>query len=114
MVEQFEKKPWVSFCMSTYKRPEFLQKQIKSLLQQTFTDFEIIISDNDFEADIKEFKNVFNDKRIQYHVNPTNLGMVKSFNKSLSLAKGEYVVMITDDDPVYPDMLQSLYELSNK
>jgi len=43
-------KPWVSFCMSTYKRPEFLRKQIEGILQQTFTDFEIVISDNDPEG----------------------------------------------------------------
>ena len=38
--------------------------------------------------------------------------MVKSFNRSLARATSEYVVMITDDDPVYPDMLQTLYDLS--
>jgi hypothetical protein len=40
--------------------------------------------------------------------------MVKSFNNSLSIANGEYVVMITDDDPVYKDMLETLIGLSQK
>ncbi len=104
-------KPWVSFCMSTYKRPDFLRTQIGSLLQQTFNDFEIVISDNDPEGSGREAISQFNDKRIDYQVNPENLGMVKSFNKSLSRARGEFVVMITDDDPVYHDMLETLHKL---
>ena len=104
--------PWVSICMSTYKRPEFLEKQIKSLLQQTFLNFEIIISDNDSDASGKKAVDLFDDERIIYHVNEKNLGMVKSFNHSLSKARGEFVVMITDDDPVYTDMLETLHKLT--
>ena len=89
------KGPWVSFCMSTYKRPLFLAAQIKSLLQQTFTDFEIIISDNDPDAGAKAVAESFNDKRVFYYHNSQNLGMVKSFNSSLAKSAGEFVVMVT-------------------
>lgn len=111
---QKAEKPWVSFCMSTYKRAGFLEKQINCLLQQTYKNFEVIISDNDPEGSAKAVIELFNDNRINYEINKVNLGMVKSFNHSLSKARGEYVVMITDDDPVYPDMLQTLYDLSIK
>ena len=40
--------------------------------------------------------------------------MIKSFNRAIELSSGEYIVMITDDDPVYPDMLQTLFTLQNK
>lgn len=104
--------PWVSFCMSTYKRPEFLKNQISSLLQQTFSDFEIIISDNDPEKSGKNIVELFQDTRISYYHNEENLGMIKSFNRSLAKSKGEFVVMITDDDPTYPDMLETLHNLT--
>ncbi len=104
--------PWVSFCMSTYKRPEFLEKQIECLLNQTFTNFEIVISDNDPEGSGKIAVEKFTDSRVKYTINAENLGMVKSFNASLKRSLGSYIVMITDDDPVYPDMLQTLYNLS--
>src|SRR2546422_6918663 len=42
----------------------------------------------------------------------TTLFRSKSFNKSLERSSGEFIVMITDDDPVYPEMLQTLYDLS--
>ena len=106
--------PWVSFCMSTYKRPLFLKQQLESLLKQNFTYFEIVISDNDVEGSGKTIAESFGDSRINYQTNSENLGMVKSFNHSLAKAKGEFVVMITDDDPVYSDMLQTLYDLSRK
>lgn len=106
--------PWVSFCMSTYKRPEFLKDQISRLLKQTFTNFEIIISDNDPEASALPIIEEFNDPRIIYQCNGENLGMVKSFNRSVYSARGEFITMITDDDPVYPHMLETLYNLEIK
>src|ERR1035437_7687337 len=109
-----DENPWLSFCMSTYKRPQFLHSQITSLLQQNFQNFEIVISDNDPETSGKTVAESFNDPRIQYQGNDENLGMIKSFNKSLRRSKGEYIVMITDDDPVYPDMASTLFHLTEK
>lgn len=104
--------PWVTFCMTTYKRPGYLKEQIATILKQTFSDFAVIISDNDPEGSGKDVVALFNDSRLHYSTNEVNLGMIKSFNRSLATAKSEYVVMITDDDPVYPHMLQSLYDLT--
>src|SRR5882724_9793787 len=89
--------PWVTFCMTTYKRPAYLKKQIAAILRQTFSDFAVIISDNDPEASAEGIVKSFDDDRIQYHLNEVNLGMIKSFNRSLAKAKSEYIVMITDD-----------------
>lgn len=104
-------KAWVSFCMSTYMRPHLLEKTLSSILSQTFKDFEIVISDNDPAASARPVVEKFNDPRIKYYNNGTNLGMIKSFNKSIERAGTEYIVMITDDDPVYPEMLQTLFDL---
>lgn len=106
--------PLVSFCMSTYKRPEILKNQLKKLLQQEYENFEIVISDNDTEGSGKIAVDAINDSRIKYHINEINLGMVKSFNKSIERSSGDYIVMITDDDPAYPHMLNDLVDLSIK
>ncbi len=108
-----EKKPWVSFCMSTYKRPVFLKQTLNSILRQTFTDFEIIVSDNDPENSADAVVKEIGDPRIKYFSNGVNLGMIGSFNKSIERSSADYIIMITDDDPVYPFMLQTLYGLSN-
>lgn len=107
-------KPWVSFCMSTYKRPELLHAQLTSLLQQNYKNFEVVISDNDPAASGKNVAESFNDSRIRYQCNIENLGMIKSFNKSLEKASGEFIVMMADDDPVYFDMLSTLFQLTEK
>ena len=107
-------KPWASFCMSTYNRPTFLKTQIEVLLKQSFKNFEIVIADNDPNASGKAVADLFNDERVKYECNVENLGMVKSFNRSIDRAEGEFVVMITDDDPVHTNMLEFFYNLSQQ
>jgi GT2 family glycosyltransferase len=100
--------------MSTYCRTDFLEQALSVIRIQTFTDFEVVISDNDPEASAAAVVQRFNDPRFRYFHNGTNLGMVASFNKSIERSRGRYIVMITDDDPVYGDMLQTLYDLHLK
>ncbi|MBK7433803.1 MAG: glycosyltransferase [Chitinophagaceae bacterium] len=102
-----DKKPWVSFCMSTFRRPVFLKNTLQTILRQTFTDFEIVVSDNDPDGSAEPVVREINDPRIRYFHNVDNLGMIKSFNKSIERSSAGFIVMITDDDPVYPDLLET-------
>lgn len=102
---------WVSFCISTYKRPKFLEQQLRCLLEQTFNNFEIVISDNDPDASGKKVIELFSDSRIKYYHNGINLGMISSFNKSIERANSEYIVMVTDDDPIDKHFLTIAYNL---
>jgi glycosyltransferase involved in cell wall biosynthesis len=104
-------KPMFSFCISTFRRPGFLKEQLKLLLNQTFRDFEIVISDNDPVGSGREVCVAFNDPRIRYFSNGDNIGMIPSFNKSIERADGEFVVMVTDDDPIQPGFLNEIKRL---
>ena len=106
--------PFVSFCFTTYKRHNHLHSTLISIRNQTFDNYEVIVSDNDPDQSGKEVVEGFNDVRFKYYPNETNLGMKKSFNKSLERSTGEYIVMIADDDPVYPNMLSTLVNLKNQ
>jgi glycosyltransferase involved in cell wall biosynthesis len=106
--------PWASFCMTTRRRPDLLRQTLRSIQSQRFADFEVIVSDNDPEGSAKPVIEGLNDPRIRHNQNETDLGMNASFNRSLALARGEFVVMITDDDPVYPDHLEVLRDLAAK
>lgn len=108
------KNPTVSFCFTTYKRQAYLKKTLESIRLQSFQDFEVIISDNDPEKSGLDVVEQFKDVRFRYFANEQNLGMKKSFNKSLERSTGEFIVMIADDDPVYPDMLETLINLQNQ
>jgi glycosyltransferase involved in cell wall biosynthesis len=107
-----EEKPWVTFCMSTYKRPELLKATLETIAAQTFRNFKVVISDNDPAKSAEAVVSSMNDPRFTYFCNAENVGMIKSFNKSIERADTENIVMITDDDPVYPHMLQTLKDLS--
>ncbi len=109
-----QNKPFASFCFSTYKRPAYLRSTLESILLQRFGDFEVIVSDNDEEQSGREVVASFNDTRLKYFANETNLGMKKSFNRSLERSSGIYIVMIADDDPVYPEMLLTLHDLQKE
>lgn len=106
--------PWVSFCMSTYRRTGLLRTTLALIREQSFPHFEVVISDNDPESSAESVVAAFNDPRFRYFANGANLGMVNSFNKSIERSRGQYVVAITDDDPVYPYMVQTLYDLQIK
>ena len=103
--------PKVSFCFTTFKRFDYLKDTLKSVQNQTVPDFEVVVSDNDPEQSAKSVVESF-DHRYKYFPNDQNLGMKKSFNKSLERSSGEFIVMIADDDPVYPDMLETLLQLA--
>lgn len=105
-------RPWASFCLATYRRPELLEKTLKNIQEQTMPDFEVIVSDNDPDGSSRIVVESLQDSRFRYFCNSENLGMVKNFNKALERAEGEFVVMITDDDPPYADMLETLRSLS--
>lgn len=104
----------VSFCFTTFKRRDYLRSTLDSILGQTFGDYEVIVSDNDPEQSGRTVVEGMGDARFKYFPNETNLGMKKSFNKSLDRSSGQYIVMIADDDPVYPDMLETLIRLKDE
>jgi len=107
-------RPAVSFCFTTFKRHDHLKSTLESVRAQTFGDYEVIVSDNDPAQSGRAVVEGMGDARFKYFPNETNLGMKKSFNASLNRSSGEYIVMIADDDPVYPDMLETLMKIKQE
>lgn len=105
-----------SFLLPAYKRT-YLEQAICSILSQTYVDFELIVSNDASPENLDEIVGMFNDKRIVYRKNETNIGaerMVEHWNKLLSLAKGEYVIMAADDDVYDPYFLEKVDMLALK
>ena len=106
--------PLVSFCFTTYRRQDYLKSTLESIRIQSVGDYEVVVSDNDPEQSGRKVVEGMGDPRFRYFPNETNLGMKKSFNKSLERSTGQYIVMIADDDPVYPDMLETLLDAKDR
>ncbi len=98
--------PKVSVIMPVYNGEQYLREAIDSILAQTFTDFEFLII-NDCSCDsTKEIIQSYPDSRIVYLENESNLGVAKSLNRGLALAKGDYIARMDADDISLPKRLE--------
>ena len=99
--------PKVSVLMPVYNtKEEYLREAIESILNQTFTDFEFLILDDDSKNDISEIVQSYSDKRIHFIQNKQNLGLSGIRNKLMSLASGEYIAWMDSDDISLPSRLE--------
>jgi spore maturation protein CgeB len=99
--------PMVSVIVPTRNRPQFLKEAVKSILEQTFGSFEIIVV-NDAGEDVSEIINSFKDERIKYIRHDANKGLAASRNTGVKAAGGKYIAYLDDDDIYYPDHLEIL------
>ena len=91
--------PKVSVLIPTYNYARYIGEAIESVLNQTFTDFELIIIDDQSKDNTDEVvAKYLHDPRVSYHKNPVNLGLVGNFNRALELANGEYIKFLLADD----------------
>ena len=101
-------RPKVSIGLFVYNGEKFIRKRLDSLLEQTFTDFELIISDNastdSTSAICEEYAK--KDKRIRYIRQEKNKGAIWNFIFVLEEAKSDYFVWAAVDDLLSPDFLE--------
>ncbi|MFH1772970.1 MAG: glycosyltransferase family 2 protein [Patescibacteria group bacterium] len=100
-------RPKVSVCIPAYNRQEYLKNAIKSVLEQTFDNFELIISDDYSPTDLRLVVSEYKDKRIKYFRQKNNLGFIKNWNFCLNQCSGEYIKIMGDDDILLNDCIEN-------
>ena len=90
--------PLISICIPAYKRPENIDRLLHSISIQTFKDFEIIITDDSPDESLKPVLQKYGQLPIFYYKNEKPLGTPDNWNHGISLAKGEWIKLIHDDD----------------
>lgn len=104
--------PEVSVIMPVYNQASFIRSSIRSLLNQTFHNWELLIindgSTDGLKSCIQDF--IDSDPRIHYLENPRNEGLGHSINRGLDTAKGEFIAYLPADDLLNPDHLESLLD----
>lgn len=106
----FNERLALSVIMSVYNEPiDWLKQSIDSIFNQTYKNFEfIIICDNpnykECIAILKEYE--INDNRVRLIFNDKNIGLTKSLNKGLKIAKGKYIARMDADDISLPERLE--------
>ena len=97
----------VSVIIPAYNQGHYLGKAIKSVLEQTYTHFEIIVVDDGSTDNTAEVARSFDDARIQY-IYQDNRGLSAARNTGLRLAQGEFLSFLDSDDLFLPDKLSLL------
>jgi len=98
--------PKVTVFIPVYNREQYIGDAIQSILAQSFSDFEILLIDDGSTDHSVEIMRSYSDTRVQIVCNERNLGIPRTRNKGLELARGEYIAMLDSDDRAYPERLE--------
>lgn len=103
----------ISVILPTYNRADYIYDSAMSVLQQTYTDIELIIVDDGSIDNTKEVVEKIEDRRCQY-VYQENRGACAARNHGIHLAKGEYIAFHDSDDIWYKDKLEKQMKVLEK
>jgi glycosyltransferase involved in cell wall biosynthesis len=92
--------PRVTVLMAVYNGERYLHEAVDSILQQTFADFEFVIVDDGSTDSTLQILSMYSrhDSRIVLICNEKNIGLTRSLNKGLAIARGEYIARMDADD----------------
>lgn len=100
----------VSIIIATYNRGHFIFETLKSIVNQSFKEFEcIIVDDGGTDNTIEVIKPILDsDNRFSFHKRPNShkKGLPGTRNYGISIAKGDYIIFFDDDDIIHPENLQ--------
>jgi glycosyltransferase involved in cell wall biosynthesis len=101
-VDSSHKGPKVSIIMPTYRRSHTLFRTVQSICAQTYSNWELIIVDNEGKAEYR-----FHDPRITVRVHPEWTSASYARNKGVTYARGDFVCFFDDDDYMFPNYLET-------
>lgn len=100
----------VSVLTTAFNREKYIEDAIKSVLNSTFKNFELVIVDDQSTDATLEIAREYErqDDRVRVHVNEENLGDYPNRNRAASLAEGKYIKYLDADDLIYPHGLEAM------
>ena len=101
--------PFFSIAVTTFDRVDLLRQTLESILAQTFTDFEILVGNDNQNRHVRSDFLDITDSRIRWIDHPKNLGYVDNVNCLLELAEGRFFTSLSDDDVYFPRYLEIMH-----
>ena len=111
-----EKIPLVSVLMTSFNREKYIGEAIESVLSSTYSNFELIIVDDQSKDGTVTIAKSYaaKDQRVKLFINETNLGDYPNRNKAAGYASGEYLKYVDSDDYIYPWGLELLVKMMER
>ncbi|SVD16433.1 uncharacterized protein METZ01_LOCUS369287, partial [marine metagenome] len=103
------KKPHFSIVVPVYNGAKTIGETIESILSQSFTDFELIVQDNDSDDDTANIVNTYIDPRIKYYKNSSNLGYSQNLREGKKNCLGDILFLMAADDILLEGSLDNTY-----
>lgn len=98
--------PSVSVCIPVYQGERFLAETIRSVLDQTYRDFELVVLDNASPDESGAIARSFGDPRIRVERNPATVSQAENWNRVLQLSRAPLVKVVCADDLLHPRCLE--------
>ena len=102
--------PVFSIITPTFKRPLLLRRNILSVRNQTFENYEHIIIDDANDPETARIINEFEDNRIIFHQHEISKGAAGSYNTGIRFSRGQFIVFLDDDDEYLPCFLKKMHD----
>ena len=99
-----------SILMPTYNGADYIAQTLKSILSQSFTDYEIIINDDNSQDTTEDVVKSFHEERIKFYKNTANLGYPRNLEECRKKACGDIIYLMGHDDILGKDALLNTYE----
>lgn len=107
--------PIVTIAIPTYNRAhQFLRSAIECALAQRWSPLEVIVADNCSTDDTAAVVRSYPDSRLRYIRHENNIGANNNFNYCIRIAKGDYFLLLPDDDLIDPDMIEVCMDAANR
>ncbi len=100
--------PLVSVVIPTLDRPDYLRAALRSVIEQTWSNLDIVVQDNASATSQADLVAAFADPRIRFFRNETRLNQTQNMVTACQKARGDYIAVLGDDDVWHPDFLREL------
>ncbi len=95
----------LSIIIPTRNRQKYCKAAVSQILEHSWENVEVCVQDNSDDDSLREWVNSLNSGHVVYNYHPGTLSFVDNFSEAVSLAHGEYLSMIGDDDGILPSIL---------
>ncbi len=109
-----KKTPLLSVIIPTRNRVNYAKSAIQAILRISSDDLQLVVEDNSDTTELADWvNNRFDDERLIYHYSDIPISMSENYERAMTLASGEYICFIGDDDGVNPEIIEAVMWAKN-